>query len=169
MLSARDYHSSHHKNDGISLETQRNDGELIWQPYHDSPKIVAESNGDFEDKPEWFESFFYEKEAKRGLEDLEDLACPGEFHFHMENGDAILLLGADQRVSDQSDNSGSSAEAVYEALQDTEHQRRISTPRIERSAQQYIVKRASGKTIICLLYTSPSPRDGLLSRMPSSA
>ena len=27
----------------------------------------------------------------------------------------------------------------------------------------------SAKHIICLLYTSPSPRDGLLSRMPSSA
>ena len=27
----------------------------------------------------------------------------------------------------------------------------------------------SGKLIVCLLYTSPSPRDGLLSRMPSSA
>ena len=26
-----------------------------------------------------------------------------------------------------------------------------------------------GQDIICLLYTSPSPRDGLLSRMPSSA
>ena len=26
-----------------------------------------------------------------------------------------------------------------------------------------------GKRIRCLLYTSPSPRDGLLSRMPSSA
>ena len=26
-----------------------------------------------------------------------------------------------------------------------------------------------GKYYICLLYTSPSPRDGLLSRMPSSA
>ena len=26
-----------------------------------------------------------------------------------------------------------------------------------------------GFTITCLLYTSPSPRDGLLSRMPSSA
>ena len=25
------------------------------------------------------------------------------------------------------------------------------------------------KTVTCLLYTSPSPRDGLLSRMPSSA
>ena len=28
---------------------------------------------------------------------------------------------------------------------------------------------ASGLVIPCLLYTSPSPRDGLLSRMPSSA
>ena len=27
----------------------------------------------------------------------------------------------------------------------------------------------NGKTKTCLLYTSPSPRDGLLSRMPSSA
>ena len=26
-----------------------------------------------------------------------------------------------------------------------------------------------GKLKVCLLYTSPSPRDGLLSRMPSSA
>ena len=25
------------------------------------------------------------------------------------------------------------------------------------------------KALVCLLYTSPSPRDGLLSRMPSSA
>ena len=27
----------------------------------------------------------------------------------------------------------------------------------------------SGRGNVCLLYTSPSPRDGLLSRMPSSA
>ena len=27
----------------------------------------------------------------------------------------------------------------------------------------------AGPPVICLLYTSPSPRDGLLSRMPSSA
>ena len=27
----------------------------------------------------------------------------------------------------------------------------------------------TGPALICLLYTSPSPRDGLLSRMPSSA
>jgi len=31
------------------------------------------------------------------------------------------------------------------------------------------VARCRGDTCTCLLYTSPSPRDGLLSRMPSSA
>ena len=37
--------------------------------------------------------------------------------------------------------------------------------RIERARQDFHV----GNLYICLLYTSPSPRDGLLSRMPSSA
>ena len=31
------------------------------------------------------------------------------------------------------------------------------------------IPKADIQTKICLLYTSPSPRDGLLSRMPSSA
>ena len=30
-------------------------------------------------------------------------------------------------------------------------------------------QRCNGQEYGCLLYTSPSPRDGLLSRMPSSA
>ena len=32
-----------------------------------------------------------------------------------------------------------------------------------------VASNTSGLSITCLLYTSPSPRDGLLSRMPSSA
>ena len=32
-----------------------------------------------------------------------------------------------------------------------------------------VIKEVRGITGLCLLYTSPSPRDGLLSRMPSSA
>ena len=45
---------------------------------------------------------------------------------------------------------------------------------IERGLDADIMVPVSGNKIdkkydICLLYTSPSPRDGLLSRMPSSA
>ena len=32
-----------------------------------------------------------------------------------------------------------------------------------------VISPKNGELITCLLYTSPSPRDGLLSRMPSSA
>ena len=32
-----------------------------------------------------------------------------------------------------------------------------------------ILRDSVGEVVDCLLYTSPSPRDGLLSRMPSSA
>src|SRR5665647_3490330 len=39
----------------------------------------------------------------------------------------------------------------------------------DQHGQQIGAVREVGQSIICLLYTSPSPRDGLLSRMPSSA
>ena len=40
----------------------------------------------------------------------------------------------------------------------------------ERRAEVDTLKKLLGLAIaVCLLYTSPSPRDGLLSRMPSSA
>ena len=37
------------------------------------------------------------------------------------------------------------------------------------STFKYISKNYNEFNVTCLLYTSPSPRDGLLSRMPSSA
>ena len=39
------------------------------------------------------------------------------------------------------------------------------TKNFQKTAEQF----ANAPVNICLLYTSPSPRDGLLSRMPSSA
>ena len=52
----------------------------------------------------------------------------------------------------------------------------ISKIELERSAENFVVSIFTsrpgiiiGKRGDCLLYTSPSPRDGLLSRMPSSA
>ena len=44
-----------------------------------------------------------------------------------------------------------------------------STRRIVRIANKYNKKAHVLHITTCLLYTSPSPRDGLLSRMPSSA
>ena len=48
----------------------------------------------------------------------------------------------------------------------------VITPVGEKlTAEQWLDRYQWGRytKMICLLYTSPSPRDGLLSRMPSSA
>ena len=43
-------------------------------------------------------------------------------------------------------------------------------PLLGRLLEEELIEEAkNGKYQVCLLYTSPSPRDGLLSRMPSSA
>ena len=42
-------------------------------------------------------------------------------------------------------------------------------PSLFGSTEQDDVEMAEDLIVACLLYTSPSPRDGLLSRMPSSA
>ena len=148
FLSGRDYHSMQHENDSIDLTTQRQGHDLIWQTYDDSPRIFAESNGVFEDKPEWFQSFHYEQEAERGLDTMEDLACPGEFHFDLAKGEAILLLGAELRISNQIDQSGAPPNEVFATVHQQELNRRNAITRLDRSAEQYIVKRAAGKTII---------------------
>ena len=45
-----------------------------------------------------------------------------------------------------------------------------SPGKAERAKQELLQERDGGAVdLVCLLYTSPSPRDGLLSRMPSSA
>ena len=52
------------------------------------------------------------------------------------------------------------------------HARLMITRGVKRRPFQHPSLSQSGPTIViivCLLYTSPSPRDGLLSRMPSSA
>ena len=39
----------------------------------------------------------------------------------------------------------------------------------DASAENLVQQGIAAKDIVCLLYTSPSPRDATLSRMPSSA
>ena len=45
----------------------------------------------------------------------------------------------------------------------------MSLPKILKVSLNMGLSEAVADSKVCLLYTSPSPRDGLLSRMPSSA
>ena len=55
----------------------------------------------------------------------------------------------------------------------TDNVKMSTNPPDDNAVEESVKLKESGKVkeviAICLLYTSPSPRDGLLSRMPSSA
>ena len=78
--------------------------------------------------------------------------------------DALILRdGSKYRTLVDAYGQRTAAGRRYEALADA------SLPAEGYDAAQAPVRQGNAETIRCLLYTSPSPRDGLLSRMPSSA
>ena len=58
---------------------------------------------------------------------------------------------------------------LYSKHNNGKYRLRIEDTDKKRSTEEAIEAILEGLEWICLLYTSPSPRDGLLSRMPSSA
>ena len=81
----------------------------------------------------------------------------------------LPLVSAVALAFDRHDNDGSSAKSAVRA--NAQQERRpgplviVGGGGTPDSVGRHFVKLSGG----CLLYTSPSPRDGLLSRMPSSA
>ena len=60
-------------------------------------------------------------------------------------------------------------QVVSEAVTSACQERGLELPRLMCEPGRSLVATAGVTLYSCLLYTSPSPRDGLLSRMPSSA
>ena len=65
---------------------------------------------------------------------------------------------------------GYGAEAVQSAVAAADVQCHLQAEQLGTGhAVKQAISSCQPKSTVCLLYTSPSPRDGLLSRMPSSA
>ena len=85
-------------------------------------------------------------------------------------GSALIRALADENVDLLFGYPGGAALHIYDAIYQQDKVQHILV-RHEQAAVHAAdgYARATGKVGTCLLYTSPSPRDGLLSRMPSSA
>ena len=136
LLSGRDYHALHHSNDAFDMTTRREGGGLVWRPYPGVPAITARGNFTWEDAPEWFYRFTYAAERARGLDDGEDLASPGVFHFCLSAGPAVLVLRADAPGSDGP-----------EALLAAESNRRARSVR-DAAADAYLAAAPDRQTLI---------------------
>ena len=68
------------------------DGLMSFQPYSEYPPLHIAHNGQFQARDDWYYNFEYAVEAYRGLDNREDLYCPGEFTFDLEVGESAYVI-----------------------------------------------------------------------------
>jgi predicted glycogen debranching enzyme len=148
LLSGRDAHALHHASPEFPFACEAGEGRVAFGAYPGLPHVVARHNGRFDPAPEWFRSFQYEEERRRGLDFVEDLAAPGEFHFDLAAGDAVLLLSAGEEA-DSAVTRGEAAARAARRVRTAETRRRAAFPsRLHRAADAYLVGRGTGATIV---------------------
>ncbi|MDB5340734.1 MAG: glycogen debranching protein, partial [Planctomycetaceae bacterium] len=148
FLSGRDYHGLHHENPDFQFAPVAiKDGLVSWQPYRDSPVILAGHNGRYEQRPEWFRNFLYRQERERGLEFSEDLASPGAFRWDLQAAPAVWLLTLDSPLG--LTQTGPVDDRFWAVLSQRETQRRAQFVSPSTwGADAYLTRRGTGQTII---------------------
>jgi len=141
LLSGRDYHALLRENDAFDFAARADGSNVTWRPYAALPAIVALTNGTYTHEPVWYRNFFYREEAARGLDCVEDLASPGTLTFDLAEGDAIIVLRADDRIDDD-------AQVRAKQIRSVETARRAPLSSLDRAADAYVVRRGSGHTIL---------------------
>jgi predicted glycogen debranching enzyme len=143
LLSGRDYHALHHENPAFRFEPVATGRCTVWQPYEGLPYVAALSNGLYEHDPTWYRNFQYDEERSRGLDFTEDLASPGVFRFDLSRGEAVLFLSTSPPESTED------PAVLARRMRSIERRRRSAAgPRLERAAEDYVVRRGKGRTIV---------------------
>jgi predicted glycogen debranching enzyme len=147
FLSGRDTHATQHENGAFDFTPIRDAGRVRWRPYPDRPAVVALTNGRYDHDPRWYRSFQYDEERARGLDFVEDLAAPGTLSFDLADGRALLVLAAD--LPDAAEWLTQSAGSCWDAVERLERARRAGfRTTLHRAAEDYVVRRGTGKTIV---------------------
>lgn len=63
LLSGRDYHALHRRNEAFSTTARIEGGNVGWHAYPDQPGVVALSNGTYAHDLQWYYDFLYSEEA----------------------------------------------------------------------------------------------------------
>jgi hypothetical protein len=75
---------------GFHFDSEKQGGRLTWLPNVRGPKILADTNGRYQDEPIRSFDCFCEKAAASGSE--EDLVTPGRFEFERGRRPSVLIF-----------------------------------------------------------------------------
>jgi len=146
FFAVRDFHALARENPSFSFDHEIDGGHFRFRPYVNGPTIVASSSGAYRHQAHWYRSFVYDEERRRGLDFVEDLGSPGAWTFELGDGEAALVFTCQRAVRDP---AIVPARDALEAARTVERARRakLGGP-LERAADQYLVARGGGRTLI---------------------
>ena len=87
----------------------------------------------------------------------------------MENCELDFTEGALKKIAAKATEKGTGARGLRSILEQVMLDIMYDLPDQAKGSKIVVDEETVGRGINCLLYTSPSPRDATLSRMPSSA
>lgn len=151
LMSGRDFHALHRQNPDFNFSPEQLGKESwLWRPYAGVPPILLHTNGTYRNEPLWFRNFLYVDEQERGLDDVEDLASPGELSWTLrgtDRADAVLMLTVPEAWGGYETAGNVAAEC--QALASSERARiGAFRTRLHHSADEYLVRRGERDTII---------------------
>jgi predicted glycogen debranching enzyme len=150
LIAFRDYHNTTHENGGLNSTVEALPGLASVAPYPSLPRLyLAHNAARLDTQGYWYRQFFYEVEAERGLDAVEDLFNPLTLHFELGRNQAATVIASTepQRVGDaggfrRAEVSRRSRIAASVPAQD---------PLVEQlvlAADQFLVERGDGHTVI---------------------
>jgi predicted glycogen debranching enzyme len=151
LMSGRDFHALQRQNDYFRFAPEQLGQESwLWQTYDGVPPILLHASGAYRHEPLWFRNFLYLDERERGLDDVEDLASPGELTWSLsgkDNGDAVLMITMPEEWGGYE--TAGDIRSECQALASSERARiGAFRTRLHHSADEYLVRRGERDTII---------------------
>lgn len=101
LCTYRDYHS--HSHGGWNMDIRQISDGFEVQAFHGArPYRVTCDGAAFTADPAWHWNFKHRMEAARGLDDSEDLFCPGRFTLTLDEGQAATLVMSAESAAPES-------------------------------------------------------------------
>ena len=156
LVAFRDFHALAHENDAIEKSVEIAEGRVRIAPYSGLPELFLAHDGAAQQTGDWYRSFEYEEEERRGFDYTEDLWHPATLSFRFER----IREGAHGEVAVIASTSPRTAADIH-ILRKSELSRREALTRratkrgddvllraLSRAGDQFLVARGDLTTVI---------------------
>lgn len=150
LIAFRDYHSTTHENGGLNPAVEQMSGLASVAPYAGLPRLYMAHNASRVDTQGfWYRQFFYQAEAERGLDCIEDLFSPLVFEFELTGDQAAVVIASTEPQKVGNAERFCRAEVarrdkITNSVAPTDPLAR----QLALAADQFLVKRGEGQTVI---------------------